>query len=265
MARPGLGGLAAAGLAWAAACAASGCAPSQKDLAVFLESHKHVTSAGEYRLAPPDVIAISATLASEVDGEVQRIRTDGKVSLRLLGEVKVAGLTPKEVGAKLEQMLVRYYVGAKVNVRVVEYRSKRYYVFGQVRRSGPQPYTGRDTLLQALAVAEPTFLAWNSQIKLIRPSPERAERHAVTVDLDRMMGTGDMTVNVLLAEGDILYVPPTPLAWVGLRLRELLFPITPAASAVIQPAQAVAAADAYDRSQDDDSDDGGQRRIFLVR
>ena len=79
-----------------------GCGQSRSNLAVFLESHKHVVSSGQYRVAPPDVIAISATLADEVDGVTQRIRSDGKISLRLLGEVKVAGLTPKQIAAKIE-------------------------------------------------------------------------------------------------------------------------------------------------------------------
>jgi polysaccharide export outer membrane protein len=202
-------------------------------------------SSGEYRVTPPDAIAISATLADEIDGVVRQVRTDGKISLRLLGEVKVAGLTPKEIAAKLESMLSRYYVGAKVSVQVARYRSKTYYVFGQVSRPGAQAYTGRDTLLKALAAAHPTFLAWKSKIRVTRPSPEPGQQSQFIVDLDRMVQSGDTSQNVLLGEGDIVYVPPTPLAWMGLRLREVLYPIGPAVAVATDPAEIVNAPDEY--------------------
>ncbi|MFQ6049326.1 MAG: polysaccharide biosynthesis/export family protein, partial [Phycisphaerae bacterium] len=78
-------------------CWLAGCGPSRQDLEVFLASHEQVVSSGQYRVAPPDVIAISATLAPVIDGQVQPVRSDGKISLRLLGEVKVAGLSPKQI------------------------------------------------------------------------------------------------------------------------------------------------------------------------
>lgn len=227
-----------------------GCGQPQSNLAAFLESHKHVVSSGQYRVAPPDVIAISATLADEVDGVTQRIRSDGKISLRLLGEVKVAGLTPKQIATKLERLLNRYYVGAKVSIQVAQYRSKTYYVFGQVSRPGAQPYTGRDTLISALAAAHPTFLAWTTQVKVTRPSPEPGQQRQITVDLERMVRHGDTQHNVLLGEGDIVYVPPTPLAWVGLRLREVLYPIAPAVAVATDPAELVNAPDAYRANED---------------
>jgi len=230
----------------------AGCGPSQQDMEVFLESHRHVVSSGEYRVAPPDMIHISATLASEIDGETQRVRSDGKISLRLLGEVKVAGLTPKQIAAKLEEMLARYYVGARVNIHVTDTHSKKYYVFGQVSSPGPQPYSGRDTLLDALARAQPTFLAQRNRIKVTRPSPTPGEQRQFTVDLDKMIRSGDTRCNVLLAEGDIVYVPPTPLAWVGLRVRELLYPIGPAMSIAGQPVHAKNLARDWDEDDDDD-------------
>lgn len=222
-----------------------GCGPKHEDLKVFLKAHEHQVSAADYRVCPPDAIYISAPGCPEVDGDRQQVRVDGTVSMRLLGEVRVVGLTPSEIAAKLERLLKRYYVDPKVHVRVGGYNSKQYYVLGQVGSPGPRPYTGRDTLMEALAASQPNELAWRSQIKVIRPSPEKNERHTITIDLDKMVQGGDMRTNFLLQEGDIVYVPPTPLAWVGLRIRELLFPVSPIMSAYTAPAQAMDAYDTY--------------------
>lgn len=236
---------------------ACGCgAPKADELRHFLRSHETVVSAPEYRTAPPDVIQINCAQAPEVDGEVQVIRSDGKISLRLLGEVKVAGLTPQETANRLETLLARYYVQPQVSVNVLGYRSKSVYVFGQVARAGAQPYTGRDSLIGALAEARPTYLGWTSQVKVIRPSPDKNTRHEITVNVDDLMERGDLHKNVLLQEGDIVFVPPTPLAWVGLRLREVLFPVTPVAQTMVAPASVAASADVYD---DWNGDDGSGR------
>jgi protein involved in polysaccharide export with SLBB domain len=239
---------------WCGAICAVGCnGPRIDEMRYFLRAHENTVSGVEYRLAPPDAILISSAQAPEVDGEVQTIRSDGKVSLRLLGEVKVAGLTTQEAADKLESLLARYYFKPAVNIRVAAHRSKYVYVFGQVQGVGAQAYSGRDTLLHVLSRAQPNFIAWLEQVKVVRPSPNGDAREVV-VDVKKLMRDGDTSRNILLQEGDIVYVPPTPLGWAGLRLREILFPVTPLARTITAPAGIKASADVYDDWNDDDSD-----------
>ncbi len=214
---------------------AVGCASSNQEINAFIHDYEASVSGIEYIVQPPDVIEISAANAPEIDGEVQEIGHDGKITLRLLGQVKVAGLTPVSVARKLESLLSKYYTDPAVNVRLAKKLSKRVYVFGQVSAPGPYRYSGRDTVLSLLAKARPTFLAWKSEVKVIHPSHEGEKRHILKINADQMMQQGDLAMNVLLEEGDILYVPPTPLAWVGLRFQEILFPLQPVAGLINQP------------------------------
>lgn len=216
---------------------AAGCAPKYQDLQAFIPAQDHDVAATRYRVEPPDVITISSPTAPEIDGVTQLVGVDGKITLNLLGEVKVSQLTPREISSKLEGLLRTYYVDPKVHVRVTGYHSKHVYVFGQVGGAGPYPFTGRDTVLDMIAQARPTFIAWGGQVKVIRPSASSDERREVVVDVDRMTKSGDLRGNFLLQEGDIIYVPPTPLGWVGLRMHELLFPIAPALAAYSGPGQ----------------------------
>jgi polysaccharide export outer membrane protein len=221
------------------------CASNDQDINTFVHDWEANVSEAEYRVQPPDALEVSAAQAPEIDGEVQTVRQDGKIALRLLGDVKVAGLTPAEIGRKLEALLARYYVEPKVNVRLARSASKRFYVMGQVSQPGGFALTGRDTILTALAQANPTFIAWKSQVKLIRPSHEPNKRYEVTIDAERIMERGKMEQNVLLQEGDILYVPPTPLGWVGLRLQEFLYPAGSVTQTVSTPVTADASIDGY--------------------
>ena len=212
----------------------------------FLRAHQQAVSTGHYTVMPPDSITIHAPVSPEIDGVKSRVRPDGKISLRLLGEVDVAGLTTEQIAEKLRRGLSRFYVDPEVVVDIAGYQSQHYYVFGQVRAPGPRAFTGRDTLLNALADAVPTFLAWRSQIRVIRPSPDDGEQHVIVVDLDKMVEGGDVSQNILLQPGDIVQVPPTPLAWAGLRVRELLFPIDPALRLYNGPSQAIDSTRTYE-------------------
>jgi hypothetical protein len=80
------------------------------------------------------------------------------------------------------------------------------------------------------------MIAWGEQVKVIRPSPDPGDVREITVDVTKMMRDGDLRNNLLLEEGDIVYVPPTPLGWLGLRLQEALFPMTPVLNAYSYPA-----------------------------
>jgi polysaccharide export outer membrane protein len=233
----------------------TGCASRHEQLVAFLRPDEAAVSTGHYTVNPPDSIAIHAPGAAEIDGVVQRVRPDGKVALRLLGEVHLAGLTTQEIAEKLKTALSRYYIEPEVVVEVNNYRSQHYYVFGEVMRPGPKPYTGRDTLLRALAEAIPTFLAWRSQIRVVRPAPDEDTTKTIVIDLDKMIRTGGQGENVLLQPGDIIEVPPTPLAWIGHRVRELLYPMEPAIEAYTGPAQVIRANETYQGQTDDDDDD----------
>lgn len=250
-----------AGVLLAAIC---GCASEHGALKAFLRPDETQVASGLYVVRPPDAIRIHAPAAPEVDGAWQTVRADGKVVLRLLGEVDVAGLTTAQIADKLRTQLARYYIEPEVAVELAAARSKFYYVFGEVQNPGPRLCTGRDTLTRAIAEARPTFLAWKAKIRLIRPNPTESARKIIEIDFDKLVHDGDASRDVLLQEGDVIEVPPTPLAWVGLRVRELLYPVTPVMQAYQAPADVLDTNNTYE-AEWGDHDDGGDNRRWWRR
>jgi hypothetical protein len=113
-----------------------------------------------------------------------------------------------------------------VDVRVSLFLSKNYYVLGQVRQPGPRNYTGRDSLLTALAMAQPEVTAWKQHVQVIRPSEhEEVPPKIFEVNYAKMIAHGDTSKDVLLEEGDIVYVPPTIPASIAMVLEEFIRPI----------------------------------------
>lgn len=208
----------------------AGCFSSNpEDIRAFVKPHEVNVTAENYVLQPPDEVEIHCPDIPPIDMQRQRIRPDGKISFRELGEIEVAGKTPKEVATLMEEMVAELYAlpgDNRIDVRVAAFASKVYYVVGQVMRPGPRNYTGRDNLVTALADAQPNSMAWEKRIQVIRPSATENERPMIfEIDYIKVVKEGDTTNNVLLEEGDIVYVPPTILASVGLLLEEFISPI----------------------------------------
>lgn len=215
--------------------AAGGCAKRHNDFAAFISEPRPLVTSSDYILEPPDTIRITTKRVREVNGHTETIRPDGKITLPLLGSIFVAGRTAESVSAELSAMAREYYEDAEVSLRVVAFRSKNIFVFGEVASPGAHPYNGANTVLGTLANAHPTRLADPKTIHVLRPSPDGEMRRKMTIDLNKMVKEGDTTLDAVLEEGDIIYVPPNPLAAVGLALQQVLLPITPAAAVVRNP------------------------------
>ncbi len=208
----------------------SGCFSSNpEDIRAFVRPYEVDVTSENYIFQPPDDIEIHCVQVPEINLQRQRIRPDGKISFEAIGEIDAAGKTPREVAAALKDRVAELYTlpgDNPIDVRIALYASQVYYVVGQVLVPGPKVYTGRDSLLTALAVAQPNSLAWEQHVQVIRPSADEAERPRIfEVNYNRMIKKGDLSKDVLLQQGDIVYVPPTILASIGLVVEEFITPI----------------------------------------
>jgi polysaccharide export outer membrane protein len=214
----------------------TGCFSSNpEDQKAFKMPHDVYVSTDKYLLCPPDEIEVHCSKAPEINLQRQQIRPDGKVSFEAIGEVEAAGKTAAQVAEIVRQKIVELYKLSgdnPVDVRVVAFRSKRYYVLGQVSNPGAQVYSGRDTVLGAIALAgSPTVLAWQERIQVIRPShDEDVKAKVFEVNFDRLSAHGEAGQDVLLEEGDIVFVPPTVLAAAAMKIEEFIRPIARAFS-----------------------------------
>ncbi len=214
----------------------SGCFSSNpEDIKAFMLPHKVDVTTDTYIMQPPDTIEVHCSNVPEIDLQVQQIRPDGKISFEAFGEIDAAGKTPAQVANILRGKVLELYQiegNYPVDVRVVAFRSKRIYVFGQVNAPGAQVYSGRDTVMGAIALAGgPTVLAWQKRIQVIRPSrDENVKAKIFEINFDRMSAHGEAGGDVLLQEGDVIYVPPTILAAAAMKIEEFIRPVARAFS-----------------------------------
>jgi polysaccharide biosynthesis/export protein len=91
-----------------------------------------------YIIGPNDVLSIEV-FKEPAWSKLYPVRTDGMISVSLIGEMRAAGLTPKQLEAQLTEALKAQINEPNVTVSVYDVRSKTYTVTGEVKRPGEYP------------------------------------------------------------------------------------------------------------------------------
>jgi polysaccharide export outer membrane protein len=153
-----------------------------------------------YVIGPLDVLYIRVWNNSNLTGMVD-VRTDGMISLALVGEVKADGLTVPQLTELLNNRFSEYMLNPEVNVQVTKVNSKKYLIFGGVGRPGEYPLIGKMTIFEALVTAGLRDTAKQTKIVLMRGS----EKHPF--NYKEVLKGQNMKQDIPLENGDRIYVP----------------------------------------------------------
>ena len=100
------------------------------------------------------------------------MRSDGKISLPLLGEVQAAGRTPLQLEQDITAKLRNYITKPEVTVMVEQINSKKFNILGQVIKPGSYSLALAPTVVDAIAIAGgPRDFAKQKSIYILRQNP----------------------------------------------------------------------------------------------
>jgi polysaccharide export outer membrane protein len=99
-----------------------------------------------------DVLSVNVWKEPDVSRSVP-VRSDGKISLPLVGEVQATGRTPLKLEQEIAAKLKNYIGEPEVTVIVQQINSQKFNILGQVARPGSYPIANASTVLDAIAVA----------------------------------------------------------------------------------------------------------------
>ena len=160
----------------------------------------------DYIIGPSDVLAINVWKDTELTRTVT-VRPDGKISLPLVGELEVGGLTALSVQRLIVQRLADYISNPQVTVMVQEVKSQAYVIVGKVAKPGSYELGKPTTVLEAIAIAGgPQDFAKLSKINIIRPQPSGPAK-TLHFDYKKVIKGRNLEQNVELRNGDTVVVP----------------------------------------------------------
>ncbi len=171
-------------------------------------------AADEYRVGARDVLEIRVFDEEDLSKEAV-VHENGTIGFPLIGAVAVTGHTSAEIEQLIRTRLAeRYLVDPQVFVQVKEYRSRKAVVLGMVKEPGPYSLSGRTTVLDLVSQAGGVLENAARSLVLVRggnrtsgPPAITSETEPVLIDAHRLLRFGEATLNLVVGDGDILFVP----------------------------------------------------------
>jgi polysaccharide export outer membrane protein len=161
--------------------------------------------APDYVIGPEDLLLVSVWKNETLSRQLP-VRPDGKISMPLLHDIEAAGLTPIQLRDKIATSLAEYMPNPEVSVTVLEVRSYRVSVLGEVQRPGVLQLKAPTTVLEALAMAGGfRDFASPSKIVIFRKD-EKGETRRLRFNYNRAVGNAGEE-NLTLRSGDVVVVP----------------------------------------------------------
>ena len=178
---------------------------------------------GDYRLGPEDEIEIRVWNHDDLTRKT-RVSLDGAISFPFVGEIKAHGLSVLELQKELERRLgPKYIIDPHVSITVLEYKSQKFFVVGNVQKPGTYPLTKSIKVVEAISQAGGLSSGTGSKTvsgavaiivralpggKAEKPQmPEKSPAdQKITVSLAAAMA-GDPQQNLEIKNGDTIYVP----------------------------------------------------------
>jgi len=159
-----------------------------------------------YIIGADDVLAINVWKEPEVSRTVP-VRSDGKISVPLAGEVQASGETPRQLEKELATKLQNFISEPEVTVIVTEVKSQKFNILGMVTKPGSYPLTNSSTVLDAIATAGGfRDFAKQKSIYILRQNPDGGQSRLPFNYKDVIKGKNSAQ-NIKLQPRDTIVVP----------------------------------------------------------
>lgn len=153
-----------------------------------------------------DVLAINVWKEPEVSRSIP-VRSDGRISLPLVGEIQAAGRTPMQLEQEITRGLMAYITDPEVTVIVQEIHSQQFNILGQVFKPGAYPLTRATTVLDAIAIAGGfRDFAKQKGIYILRQNPNGGESR-LPFNYKNVVKGVNTAQNIALHPHDTIVVP----------------------------------------------------------
>jgi polysaccharide biosynthesis/export protein len=153
-----------------------------------------------------DVLAINVWKEPEISRSIP-VRSDGRISLPLVGEIQAAGETTLKLEQAITTKLKNYIEEPEVTVIVQEIKSQNFNILGMVTKPGSYPLVGSETVLDAIAAAGGfRDFAKQKNIYILRQSPDGTQSR-IPFNYKEVVKGHNPAQNAMLQPRDTIIVP----------------------------------------------------------
>ncbi len=167
----------------------------------------------DYRMGTGDVLRITVYGQPDLTTEA-RVGENGGITFPLIGDVRLAGITPARGETEIAQRLSKggFILEPFVTLNVVQYRSQQISVLGRVNRPGKYTLEKISRISDALALAGGIIIDGSDTVTLVRTRDGKPEYR--DIDVIALFRPGGEASNELVQDGDIVNVARQPMFYI---------------------------------------------------
>jgi len=160
----------------------------------------------DYLIGAGDTLQVTVWKEPDLSVPTQVVRPDGRITLPLVKEIAVAGMTERQAEAAIGTAMGKFVTDPIVTVVVTLPTSKKVYMVGAVRKEGTLPYTYGMTVMQAISEAGGlNDYAKKTKIYVLRT--ENGREYRLEFNYKEVLKGERMEQNIMLLPGDTVIIP----------------------------------------------------------
>ncbi len=191
-----------------AALVITSCASTRSIEADTLSSTPEKAAMYQHRITPGDTIHVTIWEVDQPKELEAQVKSDGTIDLMFMTGLKVVGLTEAELKEYLTREVSTYYV----NPRLTASLAAVVYLIGEVKNPGVYELDKGRTLVSMLAAGGGPTRAAKLHNTLVIRGDYNNNPTVIVANASRIFHKGDLSENVMLQAGDIIFVPSTVIS-----------------------------------------------------
>ena len=163
-------------------------------------------TSGRYRITPGDVLEVTFPFVPELNQTVT-VQPDGYVSLKELPDMRIQGRTVAQIKADLLEAYGQFVREPALTVTLKEFQGPYFIAGGEVTRPGRYELRSATTLTEALALAGGPVRGANLSKVVIFRRTAGDQLEAKEINVRTMYARRDLSEDLVLRPGDMLFIP----------------------------------------------------------
>lgn len=156
-----------------------------------------------YKIGKGDELEINVWKEKDLT-RIVKVRTDGRISLPLIDDIKAEGMTPDELKTKIERKLSRFITKPFITVMVTKENNK-FYMIGEINKIGEYDLTKDLTILQAIALAG-GFTEWANKDDIVLLRYENGVEKRFKISYKKIISGKKQKENYFIKRNDTIIV-----------------------------------------------------------
>jgi len=167
---------------------------------------------GDYHLHQGDKLSVKFLYQPELNESSLVVRPDGFISLQMIDDLKVVGLTVAELKKHLEKAYEEILLKPVITVTLLEFVAPRVYIGGQVNKPGRYDLRDGQTLVQVIFLAG-GFTADANKKMIMHARPDgKGDWQIQSANAAKILNQKAIEKDLILQDGDYIFVPESKIS-----------------------------------------------------